>query len=99
MTIDPGGRDQLAIEEERILYQLRTYGWSPLPSLSASQVAEVIAHLRRSRTYAGYHVRYKAGPAGTWEQFAGEECVCHHHEDVLAAPHLLELALSLTDVI
>ncbi len=81
-----------------ILSQLRAGGFAVVGRLSPCQVAETVAHLQASRTYPDCHVRYTAGPEGSFGGYRDRHVVCHHNHDVLTAPHLLELALSLTDI-
>lgn len=83
---------------QEIIAQLRSAGHAPVCQLAAPQVAEIVAHLQAARTYPDCHVRYSAGPEGSFDAYRARPVVCHHHHDVLLAPHLLELALSLTDV-
>lgn len=81
-----------------IVGQLHAEGHAKVGQLAAEQIAEVVAHLRSRTAYPDCHVRFSAGAPGTFARYADRPVVCHHHYDVLTAPHLLELALGLTDV-
>lgn len=86
------------MNQARIINDLSAFGWAKVPGFTAAQTAEIVAHLKRATVYPDCHVRFSAGAPGIWEQYADKEVICHHNHDVLLAPHMLELALSLTDV-
>jgi hypothetical protein len=63
--------------------------------LSPTQVADIHAHLKNKPCYTGHVATYGDGVARSVEECARlSNCGSYQPEDVLAAPHLLELANS-----
>lgn len=85
-----------------VVEELRAVGMARVARLPGGMVEEVNAYLTSRPVYADAHVPQTArnrGEGATARHLVPtSECLCVHNDDALLAPHLLELALSMTDV-
>lgn len=87
----------------RELTDLRQYGMSMAGQLSPNELAELNAFLLSRPVYFDAHVPQTARNRGDLypiprDAAEASECVCVRTDDAVTAPHLLELALKMTDV-
>lgn len=92
------------MDKARILDSLRSTGLAVVGALRPAEVAEVNVYLAQQPIHINAHVAQTARRRGEVpaprSDIIGAECLCLASEhDALCAPHLLERALALTDLV